>query len=186
MKKIKKIWIILFLVVIYVYVCNITLLPDNIIIFEGEELNFRTIAGVNIRRANKQNPQIIQAYSKIEDNDNVYSSAGSFEINLDLFGTIPVKEINVNVIERTKIIPCGNLIGVKMYTPGVLVVGMSEIEGKDNQKYKPYQDSGIKEGDMIIEIDNKKITNTDELIKTVNSCNGKSIEVKYVREDKTK
>lgn len=73
-----------------------------------------------------------------------------------------------------------------MYTPGVLVVGMSEIEGKDNQKYKPYQDSGIKEGDMIIEIDNKKITNTDELIKTVNSCNGKSIEVKYVREDKTK
>lgn len=186
MKKLKKIWIILFLVVIYVYVCNITLLPDNIIIFEGEELNFRTIAGVNIRRANKQNPQIIQAYSKIEDNDNVYSSAGSFEINLDLFGTIPVKEINVNVIERTKIIPCGNLIGVKMYTPGVLVVGMSEIEGKDNQKYKPYQDSGIKEGDMIIEIDNKKITNTDELIKTVNSCNGKSIEVKYVREDKTK
>lgn len=186
MKKIKKIWIILFLVVIYVYVCNITLLPDNIIIFEGEELNFRTIAGVNIRRANKQNPQIIQAYSKIEDNDNVYSSAGSFEINLDLFGTIPVKEINVNVIERTKIIPCGNLIGVKMYTPGVLVVGMSEIEGKDNQKYKPYQDSGIKEGDMIIEIDNKKITNTDELIETVNSCNGKSIEVKYVREDKTK
>ena len=39
----------------------------------------------------------------------------------------------------------GNLIGAKLYTSGVLVVGMSEIQGKDFQKHKPYADSGIEE-----------------------------------------
>ena len=38
---------------------------------------------------------------------------------------------------------------MKMYTEGVLVVGMSEIEGK-----KPYQNSGIETGDKIIEVNN--------------------------------
>ena len=186
MGKIKKILIVLFGIIIYIYVCNITLLPSNIIIFKGETLNFKTVAGIKIRKPTSTNSQVIQASTNIDTNDNIYSSAGSYELNLDLFGTIPVKEINVNVIERTKVVPCGDLIGVKMYTPGVLVVGMSEIEGKDKQKYKPYLNSGIKEGDMIIEIDNKKISNTDELIETVNSCNGKSIEVKFVRAEETK
>lgn len=185
MKKISKILIVIISIIIYIYVCNITLLPSNVIVFKGEELNFRTIAGIKIRKTDSQKQSIVQAAKELEQS-NIYSSAGSYEINLDLFGTIPVKEINVNVIERTKVIPCGNLIGVKMYTPGVLVVGMSEIEGIDKKSYRPYEDSGIKEGDMIVEIDSKKITNTNDLIRTVNSCNGKSIEIKFVRDEETK
>ena len=183
MNKIKKIFIISFLITIYVYVCNITLLPNNIIIFEGEQLNFRTIAGINVTKANKNNSQIIQASSNINTNNSSYDTAGTFELNLDLFGTIPVKEINVNVIEKTTVIPSGELIGIKMYASGVLVVGMSEIQGEDNQKYKPYLDSGIKEGDMIVEINNEKIDNTDKLIKVVNNSKGKEIQIKYVREN---
>lgn len=185
MKKISKILIVAISIIIYIYVCNITLLPSNVIVFKGEELNFRTIAGIKIRKIDSQKPSIVQAAKELEQT-NIYSSTGSYEINLDLFGTIPVKEINVNVIERTKVIPCGSLIGVKMYTPGVLVVGMSEIEGIDKKSYRPYEDSGIKEGDMIVEIDSKKITNTNDLIRTVNSCNGKSVEIKFVRDEETK
>lgn len=186
MKNIRRILIILVSLIIYIYVCNITLLPSNIIIFSGEEFNVKTLIGINVRKSNNSNPQIIQTSTDFSKGQNTYTSAGNYEINLDLFGTIPVKEINVNVIERTKVIPCGDLIGVKMYTPGVLVVGMSEIEGKDNVKYKPYQNSGIKEGDMIIEINKRKISNTDELVKSVNASKGKSIEIKYVRDDETK
>ena len=185
MKKLRNIFIIIGLLVIYIYVCNITLLPDSIIIFEGEELSLKTIIGVNVRRANKEYVEIIQASAGInKEQDNIYSSAGTFELNLDLFGTIPVKEINVNVIPKTKVIPLGNLIGVKMYTSGVLVVGMSEIEGQDNQKHKPYSNSGIEEGDMIIEINNKKIDTTDELIKVVNSTKGQEIQIKYIHDEK--
>lgn len=184
MKKLRNIFIIIGLLVIYIYVCNITLLPSSIIIFEGEELNLRTIIGINVRRANTGTAEVIQASTTVNsDQDNVYSSAGTFELNLDLFGTIPVKEINVNVIPKTKVVPMGNLIGVKMYTSGVLVVGMSEIEGQDKQKYKPYINSGIEEGDMIVEINNKKVDTTDELIEVVNNSQGQEIQIKYVRDD---
>lgn len=183
MNKLKKFFVISILLIIYIYFCNITLLPSNIIIFEGEELNLKTLAGINVKRANNSNVEIIQASSSLEESNNVYETAGTFELNLNLFGTIPVKEINVNVIPKTKVIPLGNLIGVKLYTSGVLVVGMSEIEGDNNQKYKPYLNSGIEEGDMIVEMNNKKIENTDELVDVVSKSNGQEIQIKYVRNE---
>ncbi len=184
MKIIRRIFIVSILLIIYIYVCNIALLPSSIIIFEGETLNLKTIAGINIKRANHSNTQIIQASTNISKKDQIYETAGIFELNLDLFGTIPVKEINVNVIPKTKVIPLGNLVGIKMYTSGVLVVGMSEIEGDNKQKYKPYLNSGIEEGDMIVEMNSEKINNTNELINVVNDSKGKEIQIKYVRDDK--
>ena len=186
MNKLKQFFCIAILIVIYVYVCNITLLPNSVIIFEGEELNLKTVVGLKIKRANGTNMPVIQASNLGEsEQSSKYETAGTFELNLNLFGTIPVKEIDVNVIPKTKVVPMGNLIGAKLYTYGVLVVGMSEIQGDDQQKHKPYEGSGIEEGDMIVEMDSKKIANTDELVETVNSSKGKVIQIKYVRNDET-
>lgn len=185
MKKTKIILILAVLLVIYAYVCNIAFLPNSIIIFEGESVNLKTIAGINIKRAGYSNLPVIQTSSTEDTSANTYNTAGFFELNLDLFGTIPVKEIDVNVIPRTTVVPLGELIGVKMYTSGVLVVGMSEIEGIDEKMYKPYINSGIKEGDMIVEMNAEKIGNTEDLINVVNSSQGNSIEVKYVRDDES-
>lgn len=186
MNKLKQFFCIAILIVIYVYVCNITLLPNSVIIFEGEELNLKTVVGLKIKRANGTNMPVIQASNLGEsEQSSKYETAGTFELNLNLFGTIPVKEIDVNVIPKTKVVPMGNLIGAKLYTSGVLVVGMSEIQGDDQQKHKPYEGSGIEEGDMIVEMDSKKIANTDELVETVNSSKGKVIQIKYVRNNET-
>ena len=57
---------------------------------------------------------------------------------------------------------------------------MSEIEGK-----KPYEKSGIKEGDMIIEINEREISNTQDLINNVNKSKGENINIKYVRNKDT-
>ena len=43
----------------------------------------------------------------------------------------------------------GQVSGLKLYTNGVLVVGMSEIKGKDGISYKPYEVTEIQEGDRI-------------------------------------
>ena len=77
--------------------------------------------------------------------------------------------------------PIGRTVGLKLYTNGVLVVGMSEIDGEDGNKYMPYKDSEIKEGDMIKEINGKEISNTQELINIVNSSNGNEVSIKYER-----
>ena len=49
---------------------------------------------------------------------------------------------------------------------------MSEIQGEDNRKYKPYENTGIEEGDTIIKVNDTHINSTDDLIECVNMSNG--------------
>ena len=175
MKLYKKILIILFLVVIFIYTCNITLLPNNLILIQGEMLNLKTAYGITLGE-DADSEGILQASSNI--NKNKVSNIGKLDVKLNLFGKFKVKDMTVNVIPNTKVMPVGKAIGMKLYTDGVLVVGMSEINGK-----KPYENTGIQEGDRIIEINNEKVDSTDELIETVNKSNGKQIAVKYKRNE---
>lgn len=175
MKLYKKILIIFFLVVIFIYTCNITLLPNNLILIQGEMLNLKTAYGITLGE-DADSEGILQASSNI--NKNKVSNIGKLDVKLNLFGKFKVKDMTVNVIPNTKVIPVGKAIGMKLYTDGVLVVGMSEINGK-----KPYENTGIQEGDRIIEINNEKVDSTDELIETVNKSNGKQIAVKYKRNE---
>ena len=63
---------------------------------------------------------------------------------------------------------------------------MSEIEGEDNQKYKPYENTGIEEGDTIIKINDQEIANTEQLVETVNLSKGEEIKIEYIHEEETK
>lgn len=176
MKIYKKFLIILFLLILFIYICNITLLPNNLILIQGETLDLKTIYGITV--GGKQDGKVLQASSNL--NKNKVNDTGKIEVSLNLFGNIPIKKMDVNVIPKTKVVPVGKAIGMKLYTEGVLVVGMSEINGK-----KPYENSGIQEGDAIIEINNEQIENTNDLIETVNKSNGKTVEVKYKRNEQT-
>lgn len=176
MKLLKKIIIITFLLLIYIYVCNICLLPSSYIIMQGENLNLYTLLGLSIKE--NLDYQTLQTSSTIEQTQ--INKIGKVNFSLNLFNLIPLKNIDVNVIPRTTVVPMGNAIGMKLYTAGVLVVGMSEIEGK-----KPYENSGIKEGDRIVQINQNQIDNTDDLMEAVNQSNGNKISLQYVRDEKT-
>lgn len=179
-KNFAKIAVVLVLLLSYVYICSINSIPSNIIIFEGENLNLKIATGLTL--ASKNSKTILTA-SNI--NKEKINSEGTNNLNLNLFGTIPVKEVNVNVIPKTMVVPLGNAIGMKLYTKGVLVVGMSQIETDKNEKKKPYENSGIEQGDTILEINNNIVSNTEELIKEVENSKGNTINIKYLRDDKT-
>ena len=176
MKLFKKIIIITFLLLIYIYVCNVCLLPSSYIIMQGENLNLYTLLGLSIKE--NLDYQTLQTSSTIEQTQ--INKIGKVNFSLNLFNLIPLKNIDVNVIPKTTVVPMGYAIGMKLYTAGVLVVGMSEIEGK-----KPYENSGIKEGDRIVQINQNQIDNTDDLMEAVNQSNGNKISVQYVRDEKT-
>lgn len=182
-KKIRSILLILFFLIIYIYVCNITLLPSSIVVFQGEEVHFKTIYGLKLsNKGDKYNPVgAMQTATNLSEK--ISNDIGKYNLSLNLFGTIPIKEIDVSVIPRTKVIPLGNTIGMKLYTEGVLVVGMSEIKGEDNINYRPYEKSGIEEGDRIIEVNNIAIKNTADLIDNINKCNGNEVQITYIRNE---
>lgn len=175
MKNAKKILLILILFIILVYVTNISSIPNNLILMEGEELKLKTILGLSI---SDNNGETIEAVNS--ESEKLTHKAGKMDLSVNLAG-LTVKDFTVNVIPNTVVIPSGETIGLRLFTSGVLVVGMSEIKGEDNNNHMPYKDSGIKEGDMITKVDNEVITCTSDLTKKINSSNGNAVTLTYKR-----
>lgn len=176
MKKIKQIIFIIILAISLAYVTNINAIPESVILFEGEKFNFSTILGITISKQTEVPTVVSVSTQEIE-----YAKKESYEVSfLDKF---TIKTVEANVIPKTKVIPVGSTIGLKLHTNGVLVVGMSEVKNINNEKTKPYEATNIKEGDMIVEVNGTPITSTNDLIKTVNLCNGEDIDIKYLRNE---
>ena len=149
-------------------ILNITAIPDNVILFNNENLNLGNIIGVTVNI--KDNPRYSAIQTSVSNkNEKIVKTV---TVELSLFNTIPIKTVNVNVIPTTQVVPVGNIIGLKLYTAGVMVVGMTEIEGT-----KPYEKTGIKEGDMIVSINENAITCTADLIKEVNESEGNKLDI---------
>lgn len=183
MKKknnILKFLTIVILIFSYIYLCSILSVPKNIVIFEGDNLNLKIAKGLSLNSANKQTVLTASNINKEKINQ-----TGVNRLNLNLFGNIKVKDVNISVIPKTTVIPLGNAIGMKLYTKGVLVVGMSQINTENNEKKKPYENSGIEQGDTILAVNNNEISNTDELIEEVNKSNGNQISIKYMKNNET-
>ena len=178
MKTIKKLSIIILFLIIYVYVCYVAYLPSSYIIMEGENLEINTLLGISLISKEGSDLQAVQTVSNI--NKNKIEQIGKVDFSLNLFNLFEIKDVSVNIIPKTSVIPIGEAIGMKLYTDGVLVVGMSEIEGQ-----RPYENSGIQEGDRIIQINENDINNTTELMQEVNASYGNEIDIKYVHEEET-
>ena len=173
-KNYKQLILVLFLLIILAYVTNIVFIPNSLILFENEDLNIKSIWGMKL----EETVEVGANVSKYK-----VSNSDSKLYNLSLFG-LNLKTIKTNILPTTKVIPVGNLVGLKLFTEGVLVVGMSEIKGQDNKIYKPYEEAGIEQGDSIIEINDIEVNSTEELISCVSKCRGKSIDITYVKDGK--
>lgn len=170
--KIKTILTIFFLFILYMYVANVTLIPENIIVLKNENLKFNSMPGISFK-------ETMKTFSL----DNETKMDSSLEINL--FENINLRNVNLTTLEEIEIVPVGKIVGLKLYTNGVLVVGMTEIEDESNNLVKPYEKTDIKEGDMIIEINGEEIDDIQDLKNTVNKTSGKQSEIKLLREGKS-
>ena len=184
MKKYRllKIFLLLVLLLIsYIYAIVIGYIPDRIVLFEGEEIDLPSIFGLSFR--DNSNEELVEVSSTTSQK--ISEEIGVSKMQVSLFNNFFVKSVDVDVLPRTTVIPVGNLAGVKLYTNGVLVVGMSEIHGDDNRMYKPYEETGIEEGDTIVAINDSTIHSTEDLIQCVNMSSGNELEIEYVRDNQT-
>ena len=109
-------------------------------------------------------------------------SGGSYTVTAKLFGTIPVKQVNVEVIPDLKLVPCGDVFGVKFFTKGVIVIGSTEIE-TENGFVSPAQAAGIEKNDIITEVNGTEINTVEALAEVVEKSKGKPLTVSYTREN---
>lgn len=100
--------------------------------------------------------------------------------NLKLFGIIPVKEVTVTEKAEQKVMVSGEVFGIKLYTDGVIVVGIQEVQ-TDSGKKSPSGSAGIEVGDIIVAIDGENVYTSDQVQSILGANNGGNFEVKIKR-----
>lgn len=100
--------------------------------------------------------------------------------NLKLFGIIPVKEVTVTEKAEQKVMVSGEVFGIKLYTDGVIVVGIQEVQ-TDSGKKSPSGSAGIEVGDIIVAINGENVYTSDQVQSILGANNGGSFEVKIKR-----
>jgi len=170
-KMIKILLVIIILAIIYAYALVISSLPDTLVVFEGENIKLNTLYGMNINVKDKSYEALLTSSNLGEA---TFNKKGQTTLTASIFN-FDIKEIEVNVLDRAYVVPVGKVSGIKLYTKGVLVVGMSEIEGQ-----KPYEGTNIQEGDIITNINEREIDSTKELIECINQSHGESLNITYV------
>ncbi|WP_411676014.1 SpoIVB peptidase [Caproicibacter sp.] len=118
------------------------------------------------------------AITVVGDSD-VTASAGvpypkTYQGTMMLYNVIPIKAVDVSIVDQTCVVPCGTPFGIKMFTDGVVIVGLADIQTSDGS-VNPAAQAGLKIGDVITEVDGKKVDANSEVAKDVENCEGKSI-----------
>ncbi len=114
-----------------------------------------------------------------ERNGNIFRKSCS----VGLFGTIPVKSVDVTVIDDVSLIPGGVPFGVKLYSKGVVVVGVGDVTC-GTSCVSPAREAGFMERDIIRALDGKTVNEAAEISELVIASEGKPIEFTVERGDK--
>ncbi len=114
----------------------------------------------------------------------VYNSVGkTYSVDLKLFGLIPIRKTNVEVINDMYVSVLGVPFGMKIYTDGVLVIALSEVDS-DFGNISPGRAAGLKEGDYIVTLDGKKVYSNEDVGEIIEQSEGRALNLVINRDSK--
>lgn len=112
------------------------------------------------------------------------STSGTETASLRLFGMIPIKEVEIQEIDRPMLIPCGHAFGIKLRMEGAMVVGMDSVETASGERC-PAQEAGLQAGDLIQEVNGQAVNSNQSLQNAIAASDGNAVSVTYVRGEET-
>lgn len=105
----------------------------------------------------------------------------SYVTSLRLLGAVPIKQATVTVVDAPVVTVCGTPFGIKLYTDGVLIVGMDDVRTAAG-KVNPAAAAGIRVGDTIVSIDGRAVTTNEQVAAAINAAGGHSVTMLIRRE----
>ena len=105
----------------------------------------------------------------------------SYTVQCSLFGAIPVKQVEVDVVERQKIVPCGIPIGIYMKTQGVLIVGTGEVCDINGEPKNPGGDL-VHSGDYILAVNDIPVSEKEEVVQQINQAVDGEVKLTVLRD----
>ncbi len=156
------------LIIIYSFIVfgNIVL-PDKIEAYSTKKIEYKSVYSV-------ENNSLYQ----VDYQNN--SKVSPVENDIKLLGIIPVKTTSIIQSKPKKVSVSGESFGIKLYTDGVIIVGIRDVE-TDKGKCNPAKEAGLEKGDIIIEINGKKVYSADSVTDILNDNNGKDYKITVKR-----
>ena len=185
--------------IVTVYLTYWNKIPSTIKIRAGveQELDFRVPVSGKIYRVREEDSAPVSSVKGAEDKSRkaVESLSGSvesipvnfahtvkvraneidtYQMDLKLFGVIPYKNVDVEVIQDKMLIPSGIPIGIYVKTSGVLVVGIGEFENSEGKKISPAK-YALQKGDYILKVNGEVMENKKHFVQTVEESEGQDM-----------
>lgn len=108
----------------------------------------------------------------------------NYEMDLKLFGIIPFKQVDIEVIQDMVLTPVGEPIGIYVKTNGVLVVGIGDFEDVGGKKCSPAKYL-LQAGDYIKEVNGTEVNEKEAFTREVENCKGEKLVLTVEREEET-
>ncbi len=147
-------------------------LPEYFSTTSNEQISLETSVPINSEPPTKsQSKQVSTTTDKLVQ-------------SLKLFGIFPIKDVAVSSQKPVYLTPCGTPFGIKMYTSGVVVVGISEIQ-TDTQLACPAKIAGLKIGDVILSVNGEKVSSNEKVSNLFKTSAGQVQKLTVSRKGKT-
>lgn len=108
----------------------------------------------------------------------------TYKMDLKLFGMIPFKTVDVQVIPDEMLVPAGVPIGIYVRTDGIMVIAEGEFEGSDHTKKEPAKHL-LQAGDYIVKVDGEDAGTKTQFMETVANSEGKELVLTIRRNEET-
>ncbi len=110
----------------------------------------------------------------------VASKEQTYTADVKLFGIIPLKTVEIQVVPEIELIPAGIPVGIYVKTDGVLVIGTGIVEGDDGATYDPSKNI-LQTDDYIQKVNNIVVSSKNEVIEALALCGENPVDLTIVR-----
>lgn len=195
------IWIYLCVTCCFGYSTMLAAIPDHVYLKEGENLKLDCMLPVKLAVVSRQQTVMADVsfdgggrsatgigdttIKTLRERTNLSCdtlSVGDHAVVCYLFGVLPVKEVEVSVVEGRQLYAAGHVVGIYGATNGVLVLGSSPVE-TDGRVYREPAENLIFAGDYIVAVNGEPVRKKEELIQLVEQFGDRPLTVSLWRDD---
>lgn len=171
-KLIKNLIIAITVLTLSLTVYGFYTVPDEIYTVSGEEIGVNSLFKVTY----------------VRQGDNLKRSTGTqkegkYEVNVSLLGAIPIKSSSLTVSSRYYVVPSGDIFGLRLFTEGVVIVKIENVDTATGN-FSPASAAGLAVGDVIVKVDESKVTSSNELSNLLSQKDKSSFNISFIRDGK--
>ncbi len=155
--------------------------PDEIFVVEGEKYKFDRFgifSDLFTMSARANNDGILAP------DGTVAKAGGVFDADIRFAGALDVKTVTVNIVSKSYVVPCGDIIGIKVFSDGPVIIKNGSFRTQGGALTCPAEQIPYKKGDVISSVNGVRVKTISDFSKEIDKSGGNEVMIEIVRGEK--